>query len=285
MRQAEPVIEDSSVVEDVHHLRLMALLHELVLEKGNRGAASALGLDPRTVASCMKTGRLSWRVREALEQGLQSGAGSAAARQRERNDALKGRVGELEGKLRSGLDEVRAAVAGEVEALREEQAKAMRHVERRLVRLEAGRSAQDGMERTSPTGAEPEPSKRRYVRPRTHPQLVTLEAEPDEDLVYGDATSVIVEWRRVRAEFLKTLKTGTTLDRTEVQEPMLELEIAIVGEHELTLPPASFPWDEFDRRDQLWERTQDLKRVWAERVRALLRRWFRRVLTAGLWRN
>ncbi len=285
MRQGEPVIEESRAVEDVHHLRLMALLHELVREKGNRGAASALGLDPRTVASCMKTGRLSWRVREALEQGLQSGAGSAAARQRERNDALKGRVGELEGKLRSGLDEVRAAVAGEVEALREEQAKAMRHVERRLVRLEAGRSAQDGMERTSPTGAEPEPSKRRYVRPRTHPQLVTLEAEPDEDLVYGDATSVIVEWRRVRAEFLKTLKTGTTLDRTEVQEPMLELEIAIVGEHELTLPPASFPWDQFDRQDQLWERTQDLKRVRAERERALLRRWLRRVLTFGLWRN
>ena len=285
MRQGEPVIEESRAVEDVHHLRLMTLLHELVREKGNRGAASALGLDPRTVASCMKTGRLSWRVREALEQGLQSGAGSAAARQRERNDALKGRVGELEGKLRSGLDEVRAAVAGEVEALREEQAKAMRHVERRLVRLEAGRSAQDGMERTSPTGAEPEPSKRRCVRPRTHPQLVTLEAEPDEDLVYGDATSVIVEWRRVRAEFLKTLKTGTTLDRTEVQEPMLELEIAIVGEHELTLPPASFPWDQFDRQDQLWERTQDLKRVRAERERALLRRWLRRVLTFGLWRN
>ena len=285
MRQGEPVIEESRAVEDVHHLRLMALLHELVREKGNRGAASALGLDPRTVASCMKTGRLSWRVREALEQGLQSGAGSAAARQRKRNDSLEGRIEGWEGKLRSGLDEIRAAVAGEVEALREEQAKAMRHVERRLVRLEAGRSAQDGMERTSPTGAEPEPSKRRYVRPRTHPQLVTLEAEPDEDLVYGDATPVIVEWRGVRAEFLKTLKTGTTLHRTEVQEPMLEMEIAIVGEHELTLPPASFPWDEFDRRDQLWERTQDLKRVRAERERALLRRWLRRVFTFGLWRN
>ena len=282
MRQAEPVIEDSSVVEDVHHLRLMALLHELVREKGNRGAALALGIDPRTVASSMKTGRLSWRVREAVEHGLQSGAGSAAARQRERNDALEGRIEEMEGKLRSGIEDVRADVAGKVEALREEQAKAMRHVERRLVRLEAGRSAQDGMERTSPTGAEPEPSKRRYVRPRTYPQLVTQEAEPDEDLVYGDATPAIVEWRKVRAEFLKT---GTTLDRTEVQEPILELEIAIVGEHELTLPPASFPWDEFDRRDQLWERTQDLKRVRAERERALLRRWLRRVLTVGLWRN
>ena len=137
----------------------------------------------------------------------------------------------------------------------------------------------------SPTGAETEPTKRRYVRPRTYPQLVTPEAEPDEDLVYGDATPVIVEWRRVRAEFLKTLKTCATLDRTEVQEPMLEMELAIVGEHELTLPPASFPWDEFDRRDKVWERTQDLKRVRAERNRALLRRWLRRVLTFGLWRK
>ena len=76
----------------------MALLHELVREKGNRGAASALGIDPRTVASCMKTGRLSWWVREALERELQSGA----AQQRERNYALEGRIEELEEKTRSG---------------------------------------------------------------------------------------------------------------------------------------------------------------------------------------
>ena len=69
MRHTEPVIEDSRSVEDVHHLRLMALLHELVRVKRNKGTAAALGIDPRTVASCIKTGRLSWRVREALEQG------------------------------------------------------------------------------------------------------------------------------------------------------------------------------------------------------------------------
>ena len=282
MRNVEPVIEESRVVEDVHHLRLMALLHEMVREKGNRGAAEALGLDPRTVASCMKAGRLSWRVREALERGLQSGAGSAAARQRKRNDALEGHIEELEGKLRSGFSEVRATVTGEVKAMLEEQAKSLRRLELRLARLETGKAAQDGIERASSGGPEPEPTQRRYVRPRTYPQLVTPEAEPDEDLVYGDATPVIVEWRSVRAEFLKT---RTTLDRTAVQEPMLELELAIVGEHELTLPPASFPWDEFDRRDKVWERTQDLKRVRAERNRALLRRWLRRVFTCGLWRN
>ena len=30
----------------------------------------------------------------------------------------------------------------------------------------------------------------------------------------GNASPVIVGWRRARAEFLKTLKTGTTLDRS-----------------------------------------------------------------------
>ena len=96
-----------------------------------------------------------------------------------------------------------------------------------------------------------------------------------EEQAYGDATPVVVE----------TLKTGTVLDRTEVQERMLELDIAIVEEPELTLPPASFPWDEFDRRDQVWERTQDIKRFWVERNLALRRRWLRRVFTLGLWRN
>ena len=84
-------------------------------------------------------------MREALEQGLQSGAGSAAARQRKRNDAQEGRIEELEGKLRSGFNEVRAAVAGEVKAMLEEQAKSLRRLERRLARLETGKAAQDGI--------------------------------------------------------------------------------------------------------------------------------------------
>ncbi len=99
MRNMEPVSEDSGSVEDVHDLRLMALLHELVRKKGkgNRGAAQALGIDPRKVASRMKMGRLSRRVKEALEPGLQSGAGSGAARQRDRNDVLEIRIEEPEG--------------------------------------------------------------------------------------------------------------------------------------------------------------------------------------------
>ena len=240
MNGAELYPGSSRSLDSLRHMRLLALLRDMIDDGGKVKAAKALGVNYRTVSKAVGSDTLTDRMSDALERHLLLGDGSAAAQQRDRVDAL---------------------------------------VERRLVRLEAGRSES---ETPSPTGAETEPTKRRYVRPRTYPQLVTLEAEPDEDLVYGDATPVIVEWRRVRAEFLKT---RATLDRTEVQEPMLEMEIALVGEHELTLPPASSPWDEFDRRDKVWERTQDLKRVRAERNRALLRRWLRRALTFGLWRK
>ena len=251
MNGAELYPGSSRSLDSLRHMRLLAPLRDMIDDGGKVKAAKALGVNYRTVSKAVRSGTLTDRM------------------------SLVERVSALERELRGGLE----AVVGEVKAFREEHARSMRHVERRLVRLEAGRSES---ETPSPTGAETEPTKRRYVRPRTYPQLVTPEAEPDEDLVYGDATPVIVEWRRVRAEFLKT---RATLDRTEVQEPMLEMEIALVGEHELTLPPASFPWDEFDRRDKVWERTQDLKRVRAERNRALLRRWLRRVLTFGLWRK
>ena len=278
MNGAELYPGSSRSLDSLRHMRLLALLRDMIDDGGKVKAAKALGVNYRTVSKAVGSGTLTDRMSDALERHLLLGGGSAAAQQRDRVDALVERVSALERELRGGLE----AVVGEVKAFREEHARSMRHVERRLVRLEAGGH---GSVTPSPTGAETEPTKRRYVRPRTYPQLVTPEAEPDEDLVYGDAAPVIVEWRRVRAEFLKTLKTGATLDRTEVQEPMLETEIALVGEHELTLPPASFPWDEFDRRDKVWERTQDLKRVRAERNRALLRRWLRRVLTFGLWRK
>ena len=79
-----------------YHMRLMTLLQELVRDKGFKGAARVLELDQRTVAECARTGQLSRRVRQALERALQEGVGSAAARQRERNDKLESRVEALE---------------------------------------------------------------------------------------------------------------------------------------------------------------------------------------------
>ena len=277
MRQTEPVIEDSGVVEDVHHLRLMALLHELVREKGNRGAAAVLGIDPRTVASCIKTGKLSWRVKEALERGLQSGAGSAAARQRERNDALEGRLDKLEGKLQSDLDEVRSNVVEEVKTLLDEQAGTMRRLERRMARLESPKGAGDVSGTVPPSDEKPAS---RPLR-RIYRELVTEEAEPGEEGVYDEATPVIVEWRRATAEYKRAVASGTVLERAEARIRVLELETELIDTHKLTLPPATYPWDGFDRREQLRLRDLYMENARRNRRRALLLR----ALTFGLWRK
>ena len=81
-------------------------------------------------------------MREALERGIQSGVGSAAVQQRERNEALERRVEVLEGKLRSGLEDARSAMKDEVQAMREEQAKTIQQMKRRLTRVAAQRGAQ-----------------------------------------------------------------------------------------------------------------------------------------------
>ena len=54
------------------------------------------------------------------------------------------------------------------------------------------------------------------VKPAWRPyrDLVTLEPEPGEEQVYGEATPLIVEWRRVRVEFLDA---GDGLSRAVVR--------------------------------------------------------------------
>ena len=69
------------------------------------------------------------------------------------------------------------------------------------------------------------------------------------------------------------------------EERLRELEIALVGEHGLTMPPDTDPWDSLSRRTQVRWRTQTLERVHRERVLAEWRWRIRRILTLGMWRQ
>ncbi len=278
MEPDETVMERSRSVEDLHGLRLMALLHDLVRGNGQRGAGRVLGIDHRTVAACMESGELTWRMREALEQGLQSGIGPAAARQRDRLDALERHVGELTEEMRDGFNEMRAAVDAGLKALREEQAVTARVLGRRLDGLEA--RMKDGAMGSSAPAAE-EPERPRYVPPRMFPQLVTREAEEGEEHVYGEATPLIVEWREAMKALLRADRTGPDLRRLAARERLWELEIALIGEHGLTLPPMTYPWTDRQREVRVWELREDLRNLHQKRRRWLRRRWLRRVLTLG----
>ena len=134
-------IEKSKSVRDMHHLRLMSLLQEQVRDHGRRRAAEILGVDRRTLDTSLDQGLLTRRIRGALEKALQSGVGSAAAQQRDRNDKLKDRLGDLEGLVEEQGNEMRAgrrAAEDAIRELREEQAQALRKLERALSRLGRG---------------------------------------------------------------------------------------------------------------------------------------------------
>ena len=275
MKAREPIFEKSRSVEDLDHMRLMALLRELARNRGVKEAAQALDVDHRTLMSSLESGKLTRRMRVALGKALLEGGGSPAAEQRERNDALEGRLKEVEGRVEAlGKDMHRglAAVQGEVKALRGERAQEMR----RLAQVEAGRGARG--EAAEATGAVGKPKGRTSLR-REYPELVTLEPAEDDEQVFGPAWPLIVEWRGLKDSHPNR---GKGLSWLVTEERFLSVELALLEEHGMTLPPETYPLKGFDRNGQLnWRRTAlyDTRRARAKRE------LLRRVLTLGLWRR
>ena len=137
-------MERSRNVEDLHHLRLMALLHELVRERDLKGAAEALGLDPRTLSASMDRGALSGLAQVALERWLLAEGDREAARCREEVQELAGRVDGVERRVDGLADEVVRAVAevGRIVAAStgahgDDVKRELQRLERRMDRLES----------------------------------------------------------------------------------------------------------------------------------------------------
>ena len=107
MKQKRRDIKISGAVRDMHHLRLMALLLELVRLRGISGTARVLEIDPRTVTSSVKSGQLTRTVRDSLQRALQHGIGSAADRQRERSDKLEARLDKMDGQVKELKEDLR----------------------------------------------------------------------------------------------------------------------------------------------------------------------------------
>ena len=247
----------------------------------------------RTLTRFEESGRLTRTLAVALENHLALGGGTAAAAQRQRVGVLEDGLAELARALRDGL----AAVRKEGQAMSEAQARALAQLQERVAALEAGPGGQGvaapggksgggdqaaggtpgagGAGQVKPGSAGTAPA-----RPprRDYPELVTAEPEPGEERVYGaGATAVIIRWRKARDEFAAATDKLVKLD---AQERRLELEVALIEEHRLTLPPATYPWDWGDRRQEAQRRTLVLDDVIKDRARLKLRRF----LTLGLWR-
>ena len=235
MASERPGIDRSKSIEDVHHLRLMALLDELVRDKGARKAAEDLGVDHRTLATSLESGRLSRRMRVALDHALLAGGGSPAQEQRERNDELAGRLEAVEGQvetLSEDLSKGLSAVQGEVKELRNEHGQALRRVEERLAGVEGGGAGQSAGQGATGSGRAERTGDKVGLR-REYPELATLEPDADDEDVFGDAWPLIQEWRELKETHPDR---GGGLAWLLVEERFLAVELALLEDHGLTLP-------------------------------------------------
>ncbi len=241
----------------------MSLLSELVRDKGNKGAARVLGIDRRTVAASVRSGVLSGRTREALERVLVEGDGTSESWLRREQEELRRRMKAFEEEMR-----------GAVETLSREHARTRRLVERLVGHVGVARGGES--DALAPGG----PGRRDAMveSRREYPELVTREPADDDVEVYAEAWPLVYEWRRLELR----REMGTKLDRAFTRERIMALEIWMIKDHGLTLPPATSPMDPSEREGHLdWRRRafEDLR--W-ERVKLEVFGRVRRVLTFGL---
>ena len=274
MEPEKGVVEKGRSVRDMHHLRLMSLLQELERDNGRKKAAEVLGVDRRTLDASLDEGVLTRRIRGALEKALQSGVGSAAAEQRDRNDRLADRLEDLEGGFEELGKEIRAnnrASEDRDRAIREEMAQGFRQREREQAER---RTAGDAGDEAKANDAGPQPRRRATLR-REYPDLVTLEPAEDDEDVFGDVWPLIVDWRELKAVHPDE---GKSLSWLRTEERFLALELTLLEGHGLTLPPATFPLRGFDRNGQVnWRKT-----ALSDTRRALRKRELLHTLTLGL---
>ena len=207
-------------------------------------------------------------------RGAAAGTGDdpEVERLRERVGALEGGMEALAKEMRGGLAEIRAAVVGKDEARGQGAGQPQ---------AQDGEGAGRSETRAAPPVAGLR-SEKRVRLPRLDPEVVTEGPADDDAEVYGAAWPLVEEWRSLRAGHPRQ---GKSLSWLTTEERLLTLELAMLEEHGLTLPPETQALRGFGRKGQInhrWKALADT-RV-ALRKRKLLR-WVRRVLTVGLWRK
>ncbi len=244
---------------------LIQLLQQLNKDHGTIKTAKRLGVDRKTVWRALQAGRLTpWlrtgleRERQAAEQAAEREAAGGEHLELElRVEGLALRLQDVEEQLASGLSGLREDLTG----LRDE------------VRTLAWTRPQVGGEATGSTSTLRSPH-------RSYPQVVTAEPLPDDAEVFGEAMPLVSEWREQLALFKAQ---WPSVEGLEAEVRMLELELDLIEERHLTLPPGQLPWEWDQRRREAGRRGQRLGTARSNLRRARWRRWWKRALSLGVW--
>ena len=175
------------------------------------------------------------------------------------------------------MNEGLSAVQGEVRALRKDHTRDLQRVESRLAKVAGGDGAAGSASASVPLARGGKSTLR-----REYPDLVTLEPAEDDEDVFGGAWPLIQEWRELKETHPNQ---GKGLSWLGTEERFLAVELALLEEHGMTLPPARFPLRGFDRNGQTGWRRKALDDTREALRRRRLLEWAGRVLTLGRWRR
>ena len=258
---------------------LLDLLDALVNDRGRVAAAEALGVNYRTMAACHEARHVSRRMRRALKEFGDKHVEGGDGRDDEAGD-IPEKVVALEERV-SALEEAHGDLVETVEAW----AKRLTALERSVGGPEDV-AEEDKRERGKPESVGDGDGQRKEWRPprRDHglpdAGVVTLEEQPDEEYAFGPAAQLVKEWRELRAG---SEMSGGWVDGAWASVRCWELEIAMLGDYGLTLPPETEPLDDARRQDHLRWRREALTEAQRAQASVERMRWLRRVLTLGLW--
>ena len=259
----------------------MDLLDALVSDRGRTAAARSLGVNYRTLVNCWDSRRVSRRMRQVLEEFRDAGGvdgsepgdvdGDDAADME--SESLEQRVSALEDENR-GLLELVGYQGRRLEDLGIRVA-ALEGTGQQADDTEAGQVGDvHGDDQVNDFGQDWRPPRRRPGMPDAG--VVTVEEQPDEQHAFGPAATLVKEWR-VGCE-----QAVGRVDRARAAVRRWELEVAMLGEFHLTLPPETYPLDDARRADHVRWRREALAEARQKLAKARRLQLLRRVLTLGL---
>lgn len=256
--------------------RLLALLRDLVGDDRKMKTAAFLGVSYRTLDKALDTGVLLPRIRDALKRRELEAGGEAGLRYRTRVEELERRAGAMDERVarleqaQEAAEEATRTAVGELTRGLEDGTATVEGLAGRLARLEQRRVRGDHSGPAVIGASESTPISQ---------GVVTLEPQPDEAQSFGEALSLVEEWRTL----VHRRGEGSKAEQAKRRERVMELEIALIGEHGLALPPNTEPLHPSERERYLGWRRRELDDLRGERRRATALRWLRRALTLGLW--
>lgn len=268
---------DTPSLASVHEVKLEAMLHDLIREHGTMQTAKTLGVNNKTLSRSIESGKLSVHLREALMARLLARK-DFGTRDQERSRSLEQALDRLAEELRDGLQELRKEVRTGFSSMEEKQVRGFEKMSKQVHREKSDAGTMSPLSGTH--RAWPRKSQPRQTFRRTHPSVVTIEGQEGDETVYGTAWSPVQEWRELR---LSHPYEGSGISWLVSEIRLRRLEVLLIGEYELTLPPDTDPWDGLERKTQVGWRYQTLARLHRELFWARVRRWVRRVLTLGIW--